>query len=137
MKIIISNNVSQFLKINLKLRFIFIGFINVLLTNALLVISINLLPLWLSTFISQFFNLMFGYFLYSYFVFKVNKISINHFNKYLLLALITWNINFLFIQFMTDLFSLNKRTAALIAIPFLALFSFMFQKKFIFINKVN
>ena len=137
MKIIISNNVSQFLKINLKLRFIFIGFINVLLTNALLVISINLLPLWLSTFISQFFNLMFGYFLYSYFVFKVNKISINHFNKYILLALITWNINFLFIQFMTDLFSLNKRTAALIAIPFLALFSFMFQKKFIFINKVN
>ena len=137
MKIISSNNVRQFFKISLKSRFIIIGFINVLLTNALLVISINLLPLWLSTFISQFFNLMFGYFLCSYFVFKVNKISINHFNKYILLALITWNINFIFIQSMTNLFSLNKRTAALIAIPFLALFSFMFQKKYVFINKVN
>lgn len=137
MKIINSYSVSQFLKINLKLRFIIIGFINVLLTNALLVISINLLPLWLSTFTSQFFNLMFGYFLYSYFVFKVNRISINHFNKYILLAIITWNINFIFIQSMTNLFSLNKRTAALIAIPFLALFSFIIQKKYIFSNKVN
>ena len=140
MKIINYKNKNRLTKIKLKLsffRFFYIGFINTILTNTLLLLIINLLPIWISTFICQFFNLLFGFFAYSYFVFQVEKILINHVYKYIILALISWNINFILITFITNLFNVNKRIAALFTIPLLALFSFLFQKKYVFSDKNN
>ena len=119
-------------KYKITYSFIFFGTINTLLTNILLQILINLLPLWVSTFLSQLLNLIIGFFSYSFFVYKVRKIHIKQFIKFLILSIFSWNLNALIIYLMHDLLNINIRLAALLTLPLLASFSFFAQKKFIF-----
>ena len=60
---------------NKKVLFLIYGLLNVLTTNLLLQISLLFLPTIFATFISQIFNLNFGFYLYGLKVFKVKFLS--------------------------------------------------------------
>ena len=117
---------------NIKIRFIILGFINTLITNIILQIIILLLPLWISTFLSQMFNLIFGFFIYSKLVFNLRKNKLNSFLKYFLFSIFIWNFNALLISGMNYYLNINVRISAFLTIPLLAILSFYFQKKIIF-----
>ena len=120
-------------KNNKKTLFIFFGILNTLLTNILLQISLLLFPIITSTFISQIFNLNFGYYLYGKKVFGVRYLRKRQYLKNLIISLFLWNINWILITFLNS-YNISKNLAALIVIPFLALISFICQKNYIFIE---
>ena len=115
-----------------KLLFIFYGILNTFFTNIILQIILFFFPIILSTFISQIFNVNFGYFLYGKKVFQVKYLRKKHYLKYLISNFIIWNINWILISTLNS-YNISKNLAALIVIPFLALISFMCQKHFIFV----
>ncbi len=117
--------------INEKKLFIFYGLLNVFFTNIILQMSLIFFPTLLSTFLSQLFNLNFGYYTYGKKVFKVNKFKKKYSIKYLILNLILWNLNWIIINFL-NIFNISKNISALALITFLALLSYSYQKYFIF-----
>lgn len=123
---------KNYLKKNKKFLFIFYGIINAFFTNIILQITLFLFPIILSTFISQIFNLNFGYYLYGKKVFQVKYLRKKQYLKYLISNFIIWNINWILIISLNS-YNISKNIAALIVIPFLALISFMYQKYFIFV----
>ena len=118
--------------LNIKIRFLIYGLINTLITNIFLQIIILLLPLWISTFLSQMFNLIFGFFIYSKLVFNLRKNKLNSFLKYFLFSIFAWNLNAFLILKMNYHLNINIRISAILTIPLLAILSFYFQKKIIF-----
>ena len=114
-----------------KRLFLVIGIVNMFLTNIILQILLFLVSTLLATVISQIFNFIIGYYFYGKKVFKVNKLDKFFFKKYLLLALTLWMLNFGLIQSFFY-FGVNKNISALLLIPFLALFSYYCQNKFVF-----
>ena len=128
-------NTSQLLENKIlnkeKKDFIFWGILNLIFTNALLQILLFFSEIIISTLISQFFNIMFGYIFYSKKVFKVNKYSFSKFFIYLLLSFLSWNLNWFFILKLYEL-GFSKNFGAIIIAPFLASNSYLIQKYFIF-----
>tara|TARA_Y100000589_G_C26954595_1_gene547990 strand:+ start:95 stop:475 length:381 start_codon:yes stop_codon:yes gene_type:complete len=117
---------------NIKIRFIILGLLNILFTNIFLQIIILLFPLWISTFFSQMFNVILGFFLYSNLVFKIRKKNLGRFIKYFLFSIFTWNLNALIIFKINYHLNIDIRLSAILTIPLLAILSFYFQKKIIF-----
>ena len=118
--------------LNIKIRFLIYGVINTLITNIFLQIIILLLPLWISTFLSQIFNVILGFFIYSNLVFKLKRIPLENFVKYFLFSIFAWNLNAFLILKMNYHLNINIRISAILTIPLLAILSFYFQKKIIF-----
>ena len=118
--------------LNIKIRFLIYGVINTLITNIFLQIIILLLPLWISTFLSQIFNVILGFFIYSNLVFKLKKKPLENFVKYFLFSIFIWNLNAFLILKMNYHLNINIRISAILTIPLLAILSFYFQKKIIF-----
>ena len=114
-----------------KRLFLVIGILNMFLTNIILQILLFLVSTLLATIISQIFNFIIGYYFYGKKVFKVNKLDKFFFKKYLLLALTLWMLNYGLIQSFFY-FGVNKNITALLLIPFLALFSYYCQNRFVF-----
>ena len=114
-----------------KRLFLVIGIVNMFLTNIILQILLFLVSTLLATIISQIFNFIIGYYFYGKKVFKVNKLDKFFFKKYLLLALTLWMLNYGLIQSFFY-FGVNKNITALLLIPFLALFSYYCQNRFVF-----
>ena len=112
-------------------KFISYGFLNFILTNLLLQLNLLIFSTVLATFISQIFNFLCGYYLYGKKVFRINKLSKLYFMKYFLLSIIIWNLNWLLINFIHS-YNISKNLASIILIPFLALFSYFYQKNFVF-----
>ena len=121
------------LRDNKKVLFLLYGFINFLSTNFLLQISLLFLPIFFATFISQIFNLNFGFYLYGLKVFKVKFLSKRNYLKYLFFHLFLWILNWFLINFIYS-FNVSKNLAALLVLPFLALISFVYQKNIVFIK---
>ena len=115
-----------------KKLFIFFGFFNFLITNAVLQISLLFTPILFSTILSQMINLLIGYYLYGKKVFKLNKLNNLVFSKYFLIALILWFLNFTIIRSFFY-FGVNKNITALFVIPILVMISYSFQKRFVFL----
>ena len=115
----------------LKRKFIFYGIINVLLTNMLLQLMLLFFDSVISTFTSQVFNSIFGLIFYAKKVFGVRSYMKLAVFKYFLLSLLGWNLNWIGINFLGD-FNINKNISAIIMIPFLAGFSFYFQKYIVY-----
>ena len=111
--------------------FIFWGILNLIFTNTLLQILLLFFEIKVSTLISQLFNIIFGYILYSKKVFNLDKYSFRKFFNYLLLAFLSWNFNWFFIFKLYDL-GFSKNFAALFIAPILAINSYLIQKYFIF-----
>jgi hypothetical protein len=118
-----------------KRLFILFGVINTLITNIILQLSLLILPIVFATSISQFTNLILGYYFYGTKVFMINKLNNIFLFKYFLLSIFLWFLNFSNIELLVFL-GLNKNTSAIINIPFLAVVSYLFQKKYVFQNKV-
>ena len=124
---------SSYFKKGNKLTFLFYGSINFLLTNFILQINILFLPTILAAFISQLFNLNFGFYSYGLKVFKVNYLSKNRYLRYIFLHLFLWNINWILIDLINS-YNVSKNLAALIVLPFLAVISYVYQKRIVFID---
>ena len=113
-----------------KKLFFIVGALNFLITNFVLHLTLFLMPIYFSTILSQIVNLITGFYLYGRIVFKFKKVK-NNFNKYFLLSLIIWVINYVFIRTMFS-FGFNKNLSAFLIIPFLVLISYSSQKKWVF-----
>ena len=118
--------------LNIKIRFIILGLINILITNIFLQIIILLLPLWISTFLSQMFNMILGFFIYANLVFKLGEKNLKVFIKYFLFSIFIWNFNAFLISILNFHLNIDIRISAILTIPLLAILSFYIQKKVIF-----
>ena len=114
-----------------KRLFLICGSFNFIITNTTLHISLILMPIFFSTILSQLINLVLGYFLYGKIVFKFQRLTNAIFQKYFLLSLILWSLNFVFIKLFFSL-GFNKNLIAIAITPFLVLISFLIQKKWVF-----
>ena len=109
------------------IKFIIFGALITFLSNFILLFILLILPLGISTFISQVFHAYLGYLANKYGVFKRKGKPI----AYIFLVLASWLIQWILIKSITS-FGFSSSLAILIAIPFLATFSFINQKYFIF-----
>jgi len=117
-----------------KRKFVVAGIINVILTNITLqvLLLLNFIPIPISTLISQFINMTFGYLIYGKFIFKVKKYKKRKsIVKYAMLMLIIWLLNFIVIEAGFNL-GISTNLIAFLMIPMLALVSFIFQKYWVF-----
>ena len=114
-----------------KKLFLWYGIINFLITNITLQISLLIMPTLLATILSQFINLMIGFYVYGKKVFKFRGINKIVFKKYLSLALILWFLNFCFIEIFFY-YGVNKNLIASVIIPLLVAISYMSQKNYVF-----
>ena len=114
-----------------KKLFLVFGFLNFLITNAVLQISLLFTPILFSTILSQIINVLIGYYLYGKKVFKLNKLTNLVLRKYFVLAFILWFLNFSIIRSFFYL-GFNKNISALSIIPILVVISYFFQKRFVF-----
>ena len=117
-----------------KRKFILAGIINVFLTNLTLqvLLLINFISIPISTLISQFVNMIFGYLIYSKFIFNVKYYRKKTFiAKYSILMAIIWAFNSFSIELGYD-FGISKNLTAFFIIPILAIISFIFQKFWVF-----
>ena len=120
------------LKINKERKdFLIWGICNVFFTNIFLQILLIFLEIKTSTFLSQLFNILFGYLIYSKKVFKVKKYSFKKLFFYIILAFASWIFNWITITKLNYL-GLSVSLAAIIVIPLLALNSYLIQKYLIF-----
>ena len=113
-----------------KRKFILAGILNVLLTNITLqsLLLLNFISISISTLISQFINMTFGYLIYGKFIFKVKKFNKRAFIvRYSILMFIIWLFNFVVIEASFNI-GISKNLIAFLMIPILALVSFIFQK---------
>ena len=117
-----------------KRSFLGYGIINFMITNIFLQISLLIMPTLLATVLSQFINLIIGFYIYGKKVFKFRALNERVFKKYLLLAIILWLLNFGFIQGFFY-FGLNKNITAILITPFLVAVSYLTQKSFVFSEK--
>lgn len=129
------NILKKFFLLKKKELFVFYGLLNTILTNIVLQISLFFLSTIVSTFLSQAFNLNFGYYLYSKKVFKVQIIKRNQFINYSIMNFLIWNINWFSIDKITAL-GISKNIAALLILPLLALISYICQNYIIFKSKI-
>ena len=82
------------LDINKKKKlFLGYGILNFLITHIILQVSLLLIPTILATVLSQFTNLIIGFYLYGKKVFKYNGLNNLVFKKYFFLATILWLLN--------------------------------------------
>lgn len=114
-----------------KKRFLLTAFFVWLITQITLQIFILYLPTILATSFSQIIYIVFGFHLYSTKVFKIKKRNKNNIQRFLLMSLILWLINFYGINLL-NVFIANKNICASLMIPVLAISSFFIQENFIF-----
>tara|TARA_A100001035_G_scaffold276103_1_gene270543 strand:+ start:345 stop:728 length:384 start_codon:yes stop_codon:yes gene_type:complete len=107
------------------------GILNFLITNIFLQFSLLIMPTILATVLSQFINLIIGFYLYGKKVFEYRSLNNLVFKKYLFLAIILWFLNFSFIQIFFN-FGVNKNITAIFLIPPLVIISYFSQKNFVF-----
>ena len=112
-------------------KFLSYGFFNFFLTNLILQFSLLIFSTILATFISQIFNFFCGYYLYGKKVFRIKQLSKIYFIRYFFLSIIIWNLNWILINFIHS-FNVSKNLASIMLIPFLALFSYFYQKSLVF-----
>ena len=115
-----------------KFRFLFYGTINTIFSNIILHLFLLISSIAFATFLSQFTNLLIGFFLYSKKVFNIKNFSKNQLYLYCLLAIISWKLNFILIIFLKNKIDISRNLAAIIILPILAIWSYFIQKIFIF-----
>ena len=116
-----------------KKNFLTFGIINFLITNIALQIMLIYFETYLATLISQFVNVIIGFFLYGKKVFKTKKFTLISAFFYLILAILLWIFNYQSINFLFQL-GINKNLSAILLIPILVSISFFGQKYFVFKN---
>ena len=113
-------------------NFLIFGIINFTITNIILQISLLFLNVWISAILSQIINTLIGYQLYSRYVFRIDNYRSSFYLKYISFALIIYFLNAKLIILLSSIFLISNNLSALILVPFLTSFSFLFQKFLIF-----
>ena len=108
-------------------KFVFFGALITFLSNGVLLFMIFILPLSTSTFISQVFHAYLGYIANKYGVFKRKGKPLS----YIFLVLVSWFMQWFLIKNMFIL-GISYKWSVLFSIPFLATFSYINQKYFVF-----
>ena len=114
-----------------KRRYFIFGILNTLISNLILQILLLLFEISKATLISQSISLIIGFYVHGRLVFIDSKLSVLKFFKYLIAAYLLWIINWSGIYLISN-YGINKNLSALMLIPFLALISYLIQKKIIF-----
>ncbi len=115
-----------------KIRFLYYGFFNTLITNLILQILLFFSKVYFATLIAQIFNLLFGFFIYKKKVFRKKYISKNKKVFYIITAFTSWNLNWIIINFLTFDLYIPKNLSAIISLPLIAAWSYLIQKLIIF-----
>ena len=115
-----------------KRRYFIFGILNTLISNTILQILLLFFQIAEATFISQSISLIIGFYVHGRLVFKNSKLSFLKFFKYLIFAYLLWIINWSGIYLISN-YGINKNLSALILIPFIALISYLIQKKIVFV----
>tara|TARA_Y100000739_G_scaffold229952_1_gene247765 strand:- start:5757 stop:6140 length:384 start_codon:yes stop_codon:yes gene_type:complete len=111
--------------------FIGYGILNFLITNIFLQIALLIMPTIFATVLSQFINLIIGFYIYGKKVFKMKSLNNLVFKKYLIIAFLLWLLNFGFIQLFFH-YGANKNITAIFLVPFLAAIAYLSQKYYVF-----
>ena len=115
-----------------KIRFLYYGFFNTLITNLILQILLIFSKVYFATLIAQIFNLLFGFFIYKKKVFRKKYISKNKKVFYIITAFTSWNLNWIIINFLAFDLYIPKNLSAIISLPLIASWSYLIQKLIIF-----
>ena len=115
-----------------KIRFLYYGFFNTLITNLILQILLFFSKVYFATLIAQILNLLFGFFIYKKKVFRKKYISKNKKVFYIITAFTSWNLNWIIINFLTFDLYVPKNLSAIISLPLIAAWSYLIQKLIIF-----
>ena len=115
---------SKILNKSEKFRFLIYGTINTLTTNIILQFFLFISSVPIATFISQVSNLLIGFFLYGKKVFKSKILSKNKLLLYIILAIISWQINAFLILFLSSKIKLSNNLSAILILPILADWSY-------------
>ena len=113
-------------------NFLIYGIINFTITNIILQILLLFVNVWTSAILSQIINTFIGYQLYSRYVFEINTYRTSFYMKYISFAFIMYILNAKLIILISNNFLISKNLSALILVPFLTSFSFLFQKFLVF-----
>ena len=108
-------------------KFIFFGSLLTILSQSSLLLMLLFLPLGTATFITQILHNYLAYLANKYGVFKRRGRPI----AYVLLVILSWAIQWLLIKTLVSL-GFSSLLAVIIAIPFLAIISFITQKFIVF-----
>tara|TARA_Y100000991_G_C21708226_1_gene236714 strand:+ start:75 stop:503 length:429 start_codon:yes stop_codon:yes gene_type:complete len=108
-------------------KFILFGTLLTLLSQSMLLLMLFFLPLSISTLLTQILHTYLAYLAYKYGVFKRKGKPM----AYIFLGLLVWVVQWLLIKTIIIL-GFSSFFAVIIAMPFLALFSFITQKFIIF-----
>ena len=108
-------------------KFIFFGLLNTILSNLLLLLLLKLLPISISTFISQICHAISAY------LFGMVKIFKKYGNpfRFALLVIFSWTFQWQIIKTLNDI-GFDNFQSVMIVIPVLAIISYLIQKVFIF-----
>ena len=117
----------KLLKSNSFIKFIFFGTVITILSNSSLFLMLLILPISLSTFLSQILHAFLGYLANKFGVFKSKGNPI----AYMFLVMVSWIIQWWLIKNLIG-FGFSYLFSVLLVIPFLATFSFINQKYFVF-----
>ena len=113
-------------------NFLVLGLVNFCFTNLALQITLLLLPIWISTLLSQIINFLLGFYFYGKLVFKKKFLNQRIAFKYLLMASFAWLFNTFFIYLISKYTNFSPGLAAIIVIPLIVSYSFLAQKYFVF-----
>lgn len=119
-----------------KKGFLIIGVLNVLLGNLVLQLLLLNFSIIFATFLGQVISTIFGYFMYGKYVFISKRSSLRSLILFILLSIFLWTSNWLGIKFYINI-SISKQVGAILMIPPLACFSYLFQKFYVYKKKAN
>ena len=117
-----------------KRRFLIFGLINFIITILFLQFFLIILPIFVSTLLSQTINIFIGFVVYGK-SFKVKRLKKENASKYIFLAIVLWLSNWYGITFLLKFLS-NKYTCAFIMVPVQVLISYCGQRFYVFKDQI-
>ena len=119
-----------------KIKFLLFGSLNLIIAQIILGIFLFFGPIFLATFISTVVQIFLNYISYSKYVFKSKKkLSKKNLFNYYLYAIIIWFLYSYLIYFLNLISDVNKNVIAILLLPIIIPFTYLFQKNILFRNK--
>ena len=119
-----------------KIKFLLFGSLNLIIAQIILGIFLFFGPIFLATFISTIVQIFLNYTSYSKYVFKSKKnISKKNLFNYYVYAIIIWFLYSYLIYFLNLISDVNKNVIAILLLPIIIPFTYLFQKNILFRSK--
>lgn len=117
-----------------KIKFLFFGSLNLIIAQIILGILLFYGPIFFATFISNAVQIFLNYTTYSKYVFKFKKLSKRSLVIYYLYAIFLWFLYSALIFLLNNIFDINKNVIAILVLPVIIPFTYLFQKNILFKN---